>query len=251
MVRMKERKKVCWMSAGISSFMAGVLANADEWIYIDIDDQDRDSIRFIKDCEKAIGKEIKIIRSAQYHSVEDCVRAFGGFKARNGFAPCTNWLKMRVRKEWEAENLPNFDVTYVWGFDVDEEARVERMVEANPQAEHEFPLADKCLTKENVHNLYMEMFPDIPRPRMYDGFRGPGSGYGNNNCIGCLKGGMGYWNNIRKDFPEVFQSRMELEKLVGHTILKECSLEELDPNRGNMNNEIIPECGMMCFIAFD
>ena len=57
-------KKICWISAGISSFMAGYLAgNVDEWIYIDISDQHPDSMRFIKDCEKAIGKEIKILKS--------------------------------------------------------------------------------------------------------------------------------------------------------------------------------------------
>lgn len=27
-------------------------------------------------------------------------------------------------------------------------------------------------------------------------------GYANNNCIGCVKGGIGYWNKIRIDFPE-------------------------------------------------
>ena len=32
-------------------------------------------------------------------------------------------------------------------------------------------------------------------------------GYNNNNCIGCIKGGMGYWNKIRVDFPEVFEKR--------------------------------------------
>ena len=37
-------------------------------------------------------------------------------------------------------------------------------------------------------------------------------GYPNNNCIGCVKGGMGYWNHIRKDFPEVFDSRAKLER---------------------------------------
>lgn len=36
--------------------MAGYLAgDVDEWIYIDIDDQHPDSIRFVKDCESAIG----------------------------------------------------------------------------------------------------------------------------------------------------------------------------------------------------
>ena len=45
-----KKLKVCWISAGISSFMAGYLAgNVDEWIYIDIADQHPDSIRFIKD----------------------------------------------------------------------------------------------------------------------------------------------------------------------------------------------------------
>ena len=64
--------KVCWISAGISSFMAGYLAgDVDEWIYIDIADQHTDSIRFIHDCEKAIGKPIQILKSNEYRCVED------------------------------------------------------------------------------------------------------------------------------------------------------------------------------------
>ena len=98
--------------------MAGYLAgNVDKWIYIDIADQHPDSIRFIKDCEKAIGKEIEILRSKEYSSVEGCVRVFGGFRnPGNGFAPCTNWLKKRVRKEWE-EQHKDYELTYIWGFD--------------------------------------------------------------------------------------------------------------------------------------
>lgn len=58
-----KKLKVCWISAGISSFMDGYLAgDVDEWIYIDISDQDSDSIRFIKDCEKAIGKDVQIVK---------------------------------------------------------------------------------------------------------------------------------------------------------------------------------------------
>jgi hypothetical protein len=40
-------------------------------------------------------------------------------------------------------------------------------------------------------------------------------GYNNNNCIGCVKGGMGYWNKIRKDFPEVFNRMAVIEREVG------------------------------------
>jgi hypothetical protein len=79
-------------------------------------------------------------------------------------------------------------------------------------------------------------------------------GYANNNCVGCIKGGMGYWNRIRVDFPEVFESRARLERDIGHTILKESDgtpiyLDELDSNRGNMNTEIFPDCSLMCYLA--
>ena len=227
--------------------MAGYLAgDVDEWIYIDIDDQHPDSMRFIRDCEAAVGKEIRILRSKEYKCVEDCVRAYGGFRdARNGFAPCTNWLKKRVRKEWEQENS-SYDLTYVWGFDMQEMNRAENIVEANPQAEHEFPLIDRNLSKEEVHGLFERTF-NFQRPAMYD------MGYPNNNCIGCVKGGMGYWNRIRKDFPEVFESRAKLERTVEHSMLKDKNgyvyLDELDPDRGDMNTEIFPECGVMCYLA--
>ena len=124
LVVVMKKLKVCWVSAGISSFMAGYLAgDVDEWIYIDIADQHPDSIRFIKDCENAIGKKIQILKSKEYRRVEDCVRAFGGFRnPANGFAPCTNWLKKRVRKEWE-EQHKDCELTYVWGFDLKERDR--------------------------------------------------------------------------------------------------------------------------------
>jgi hypothetical protein len=244
---MKKNLKVCWVSAGVSSFMAGYLAgNVDKWIYIDVADQHPDSIRFIKDCEKALGIDIEILRSTEYGCVEDCIRVFGGFRdAHSGFAPCTNWLKKRIRKSWEAAH-PNYDLTYVWGYDLNEISRAENMIEANPQAKHEFPLIEKNLYKEDVHGLFERTF-DFKRPLMYE------LGYPNNNCVGCIKGGMGYWNKIRKDFPEVFESRARLERLVGYSILKDKNgpvfLDELDPERGNMDTEIFPECGLMCYFA--
>lgn len=124
--------------------MAGYLAgDVDEWIYIDIADQHPDSMRFIKDCEKAIGKDIKILKSSEYNSVEDCIRTAGFIgNYRTGINPCTNWLKKRIRKEWESRHT-DYEITYVWGFDLKETERAERTIEANPQAQHEFPLIDR------------------------------------------------------------------------------------------------------------
>lgn len=228
--------------------MSGYLAeNVTDWIYIDISDQHEDSIRFIKDCEKALGIKIQILKSNEYNSTDECFDMFGGFTNKaNGFALCTNWLKKRVRKQWEEEHAED-DLMYVWGFDLNEKHRAERTIEANPQAKHEFPLIEKCLSKEEVHGLFERNF-DFKRPLMYD------MGYPNNNCVGCIKGGMGYWNKIRKDFPEVFAKRIKQEQKYGKAILKEADgtplfLKDLDENRGNMNTEIFSECGVMCFIA--
>lgn len=82
-----KKIKVCWLSAGVSSFIGGYLARdtVDEFIYIDIADQHPDSMRFIKDCEKALSKEVKVLKSSEYNSVEDCVLAFGGFCNRKTF----------------------------------------------------------------------------------------------------------------------------------------------------------------------
>ena len=227
--------------------MAGVLAKEpiDEWIYIDVADQHEDSMRFIKDCEKAIGIHIQILRYRPYNDVESALRMAGMVKMTGGFAPCTNHLKKRVRKEWEAAHS-QYQLTYVWGFDIDEPERAKRIIEANPQAEHEFPLLERELSKQDVHGLFERKF-GFPRPMMYE------LSYQNNNCIGCIKGGMGYWNKIRKDFPEVFQKRAELERILGYSILKEADgtplyLDELEPDRGDMNTEIMPECGVMCYL---
>ncbi len=58
---------------------------------------------------------------------------------------------------------------------------------------------------------------------------------------------MGYWNKIRIDFPEVFQSRSELERLIGFAIIgKGVWLDELDPERGRHEGPICDDCGLMC-----
>lgn len=108
-------------------------------------------------------------------------------------------------------------------------------------------MIEKNLSKEDVHGLFERTF-NFQRPYMYE------LGYPNNNCLGCVKGGMGYWNKIRKDFPEVFERRARLEREVGHSILKEKDgtplfLDSLDPNRGNMDIEVFPERSIMCYLA--
>ena len=65
---------------------------------------------------------------------------------------------------------------------------------------------------------------------------------------------MGYWNKIRKDFPEKFKEYADFERTKNYTILKETDgtpiyLHDLPKNRGRMADEPKIQCGIMCEIA--
>lgn len=239
---MKQNLKVCWISAGVSSFVAGYLEREtiDEYIYIDIDDQHPDSMRFIKECERVLGKEIQILKS-NYGSVENVIRQFHYVNGVDG-ARCTQVLKKRVRKEWEYFHQ-EYNLVYVWGFDSSEKNRADRLDEATPDIKNQYPLIERKLTKENAHAVLYDL--GIRRPKMYD------MGYSNNNCIGCVKGGMGYWNKIRVDFPDVYDRRAILERQIGHSCIKGVFLDELNPKAGKMEDEIMPDCGVACYMNLD
>lgn len=239
---MKQQLKVCWISAGVSSFVAGYLEreSIDDFIYIDIKNQHPDSMRFIKECEAALGKQIQILRSP-YGSVENVIKQFRFINGPYG-AKCTQILKKRVRKEWE-DFHKDCKLTYVWGFDLSERNRAERLDEATPNVINQYPLIERGLSKQDSHAILKML--QIDRPYMYD------LGYSNNNCIGCVKGGMGYWNKIRIDFPDVFQRMSVLEREIGHSCIKGVYLDELEPGRGRMQDEIMQDCSIMCYLNLE
>lgn len=194
-VGMSEELTVSWFSAGVSSAVATKLAinEVDRIIYIHIDDHHPDTIRFVDECEEWFGKPIERMQS-QYKNVENACKSSGGRGYVNGpaGAACTKFLKRRLRKEWEL-SLDNVDLTYIWGMDANEQHRLDRLEETVPEFGHRAPLIERGISKEHAHQILNAS--GIKRPAMYD------LGYHNNNCVGCVKGGRGYWNHIRTDFP--------------------------------------------------
>ena len=79
-------------------------------------------------------------------------------------------------------------------------------------------LIDKGVTKENCLGILWQK--GIKLPKMYD------LGYNHNNCIGCIKGGMGYWNKIRKDFPDHFNRMARIEREIGHSRFRDMDTNE-------------------------
>jgi len=183
-------------SAGVSSTCALLLARyVDHILYTHIDDQHEDTIRYVDDCARYLQRPIQILQSP-YKTVDAVIRTFGYVNGPGG-AKCTSILKRRVRKEWESKQ--NEPITYIWGYDVEERNRAERLLQSMPEYSHEFPLIDAYMTKRDAHGMLAKT--GIKRPYLYS------IGYQNNNCLGCVKGGMGYWNRIRHDFPEIFEKR--------------------------------------------
>lgn len=230
--------RVSWFSAGVSSAVATRLV-ADELeaiLYTHIEDQHPDTMRFVKECEAWFGKPVTILQNTE--SVDGAIRGNGKYINGPGGAPCTRILKRGVRQKWEQENVNLFPIEYVWGLDADEGHRADRILETMPEFSHRFPLIEKRIGKAEAHEILRAS--GIKRPAMYE------LGYHNNNCVGCIKGGMGYWNKIRADFPEVFASRARLERWAGASCINGTFLDELDPSAGRHDGPIVDECGLLC-----
>ena len=234
-------KTVSWFSAGVSSAVATKLAidQIDEIFYIHIDDQCPDSLRFVRECEEWFGKKITILQSDIKTVEEACYSAGGrGYINGPGGVACTKVLKVVPRLKWQL--MQEEKLTYVWGMDYSkyETKRAGKVRRLNPDQDHIFPLQDKKLSKEQAHEILSAS--GIKRPKMYD------IGYHNNNCVGCVRGGMGYWNLIRITHPEVFAARAKMERKIQATCIKGVYLDELDPEAGRHEGPIIGDCGILC-----
>ena len=234
---------VSWFSAGVSSAVATWLERerVNRIIYTHINDQHEDTGRFINDCERWWGRPVEIIQSKLETVEAACM--YRQFVSGPGGASCTRMLKREVRKQWEAQESFFNRFRYVWGYDKDEQDRCANIVDAMPEHEHVFPLVEQGISKQEAHAVLKAA--GIRRPLMYD------LGYPNNNCVGCVKGGAGYWNKIRRDFPEVFAKRAAMERVIGGSCINGMYLDELDPESGRDLAPIVPECGAMCEIMTD
>lgn len=240
-----KRRLVMWFSCGAASAVAAKLAFIDSR-YADLEKiiariaiptEHPDGDRFSADVSNWIGAPIVELKSEEYKDQWDVFEKTRFLVGPYG-ARCTTELKKKVRR-----NFQRYDDMQVFGycFSKAEIKRAEQMRGENPEINLCTPLIENQITKEDC--LRKIQSAGIRLPVMYE------LGYQNNNCIGCVKGGMGYWNKIRVDFPETFLRMMEMEESIGHTVLrkdkKPLYLKNLDPDAGRYE-PLESGCDLLC-----
>lgn len=240
---------VCRFSCGAASAVATKLTlrkyNPDRVVitYSDPGSEHEDNKRFLADCQRWFNHEIITLKSEKYEDTWAVWDASNFIVSQHG-AACTGLLKREPTYSFAEP-----DDILVFGYTVEERDRADRFREQNFEITLETPLIEAGLSKSDC--LAMIERSGIELPRMYK------LGYHNNNCIGCPKGGMGYWNKIRRDFPEVFERMSVLQRRLGSgsgfwrerdTGLR-IMLDDLDPSRGNHDEEPNVECSLFCHLA--
>jgi hypothetical protein len=245
---------VVWFSCGAASAVAAKLAVKKYGTrcvvaYCDTSSSEHpDNLRFLKDVEKWIDTSILKVKNEDFEDIYD-VFDKTGYLVGVGGARCTTELKKKVRREFEQpSDVHVFGYTHEEGTTIgqDGKTRCERFEGNNPELTVEWILVDNGLTKDDCLGLLWKQ--GIELPEMYK------LGYRNNNCIGCVKGGQGYWNKIRVDFPEVFNKMATQERKMDVSINKvyingkrtRLFLDEMPDDVGNYDGEPDISCGITC-----
>lgn len=200
-------KIIAWWSGGITSAVTCKLCidifglENVRFIFIDTHNEDEDTYRFKTDCERWYGAKIETIASNEFHSVQEVWRQHKSLNVATG-AICSTILKRKVREVWQKTNEYDFQA---FGFELSESKRAMALTANHPKAKAIYPLLLYGLSKKDCIRIVQEAGLKVPRTYEY--------GYLNNNCFktGCVQGGIGYWQKIKREYPLKFEAMADME----------------------------------------
>lgn len=235
---------VCHFSCGATSAVATKLTLHDypDALIVNafLEEEEPDNRRFLADCEEWFGKPVIVLRDEKFGaSTREVFRRKRYLKGQMG-APCAKALKRDVL---DAFALPGDQMAL--GYSIEEAGRLADFRAAFPDRKVLTPLIDRNLSKPDC--LAIIERAGIQLPFMYR------LGYSNANCVGCVKGGEGYWNKIRMDFPERFEEMAQIQEEIGPGAYlfrnrktgERYSLRQLHPDAGR-NEAPVAECSFFC-----
>ena len=241
---------VCNFSAGAASAVATKLAIAQYGksheiliVRARIKEEHEDNDRFAADCEAWFGMPIVVVQDGKYgSSVHEVWRKKRYIIGARG-APCRKAVKVDP-----LEYVGRINDIQVLGYTAEEQGRFDGWIDANNDKQGLAPLIERGIGKADA--LAMIQRANIRLPAMYE------LGFNNNNCVGCCKGGEGYWNHVRKVFPIVFEQAAEIQRTIGPGAYffrnretgERFGLDQLDPKAGR-HDEPMPSCSFFCELA--
>jgi hypothetical protein len=238
---------VCRFSCGAASAVATKLilaSHAPDRVVIFnafIAEEHPDNRRFLADCEKWFAHPITVLRDEKYGASVHEIWKRKRFLSNGVYgAPCSVILK---REALDAACRP--DDVHVFGYTAEESDRADRWGSANESKLALFPLIVRGLSHADCLSIVERA--GIELPMMYR------LGFNNANCVGCCKGGEGYWNKIRREFPETFAQVVQIQEEIGPNSYLfrnrktgvRFGLKDLDPSAGRHSTEV-PTCSFMC-----
>lgn len=241
---------VCQFSCGAASAVATKLAIAQYGATHDvvivnafIHEEHDDNRRFLADCERWFGRTVTVLRDEKHNaSALEVFRKRRYMKGLRG-APCSQTLKRKV-----LDAFAHPDDIGVFGFTVEEVERFMDFKAHHPHRNPVSPLIESGLSKSDCKAMVERA--GIELPMMYR------MGYANANCIGCVKGGEGYFRAIRRDFPEQFEALAKVQDSIGPGAYlfrnrktgERYSLRDI-PEGKPQRNAPLPECSLYCAAA--
>jgi hypothetical protein len=206
-----NRDIVCWWSGGITSAVACKKAieiygkQRCRVVMIDTHNEHEDTYRFKVDCSEWYGIEIETISGIgdKYSKIQDVWEKYKSLNVAHG-AICSTELKRSVREAWQRDN----EFTHqVFGFEFEKKEfnRGLSLTMNHPAAKPIYPLLMYGLNKKDCIKIVQDAGLKIPI--MYE------MGFKNNNCFGtgCVQGGIGYWQKMKRDFPDKFEEMSNVE----------------------------------------
>lgn len=183
--------------------------------------------RFKREVAEYIGVPITYANHPQWDTKDqfDVVMDAKAFKVGNGTALCTHRLKTQPFEKWLDENVSDKNCVIYYGFDANEGVRIQRRIGilASQGYRSEYPLAHWERSIQSTLDVGIEP------PNTYSIFK-------HANCTGCLKAGKQHWYLVYQHRPDLWEKGKAAEDVIGYTIMKEQSLEELEPLFQQMTN---------------
>lgn len=182
-------------------------------LWHDTREEDPDTYRFLRQMAGALG--MPITERSDGRSVTEVFRD-EGFLGNQRAALCSRILKAEQGdlyfRELRAEGVT--EIVKVLGYSAHEWERVQRASARGGADGYEvrFPMIETGTTKQQASD-WCACTMGVPPSAMYKWAE-------HANCVGCVRGGRGYWLAVAEHAPSVFEQRASLEEEFGHTILR-------------------------------